>query len=92
MKGTLLIAESDTLQQPASLPTESQEDLHLAGRLARALHETGYGTLCNIEVTVQAREVTLTGRVPSYYLKQVAQSAALNVSGIHQIRNDLEVA
>jgi osmotically-inducible protein OsmY len=83
--------ENDTFQQPTSLETESREDLHLASSVARALHATGYGTLRNIELIVQARVVTLTGRVPSYYLKQVAQTAALNVPGIHQIRNDLEV-
>ena len=81
----------DAPEQPASLPTESREDLHLAERVERALHATGYMLLRNIEVAVQARVVTLAGRVPSYYLKQVAQTAALSVPGIHRIQNDLEV-
>lgn len=78
-------------EEPASLQVESREELHLAGRVERALHATGYTPLRNIEVAVQVRLVILAGRLPSYYLKEVAQTAALSVPGIHQIRNDLEV-
>jgi len=34
----------------------------------------------------------LKGRVPSYYLKQVAQQTALSVPNVDQVRNDLEVS
>jgi osmotically-inducible protein OsmY len=85
----------DALPQTAALPTqtltETLEDLDLTGRVERALHATGYGALRHIEVTVQARIVTLAGRVSGYYLKQVAQTAALKVPGIRQIRNDVAV-
>ena len=74
------------------LVTQSLEDLHLAERVERALCATGYGPLRNIGVTVHARLVILAGRVPSYYLKQVAQTIALTVPGAHQVRNDLEVS
>jgi osmotically-inducible protein OsmY len=59
--------------------------------VARALCATGYGSLRGIAVTVRDRVVILEGRVPSYYLKQVAQAAARAVPGGYQIRNDLEV-
>lgn len=81
----------DAFEQPASPQAESREDLQLAGRVERALNAAGYMPLRKIEVFVQARMVTLTGRVPSYYLKQVAQTAALGVPGIHQLQNDLDV-
>jgi osmotically-inducible protein OsmY len=70
---------------------QSREELGLAERVGRALRATGYGPLRGIEVTVHARLVTLGGRVPSYYLKQVAQTTALAVPGARQVRNDLEV-
>jgi osmotically-inducible protein OsmY len=70
---------------------QSLEDLHLAERLGLALRATGYGPLRDVEVTVQARLVILAGRVPSYYLSQVAQATALAVSGTHHVQNDLEV-
>ena len=70
---------------------QSQEDLCLAERVERALRATGYGPLRGIAVTVRARLVVLGGRVPSYYLKQVAQTTALAVPGTRQVRNDLDV-
>jgi osmotically-inducible protein OsmY len=75
----------------ALLLEQSQEDRCLAERVERALRATGYGPLRGIAVTVQARLVLLGGRVPSYYLKQVAQTAALAVAGARHVRNDLEV-
>lgn len=82
----------DVFRESTSLPIEGQEDFHLAGCVERTLHATGYWPLRSIEVAVQARVVTLAGRVSSYYLKQVAQTAALGVPGIHQLQSDLEVA
>jgi osmotically-inducible protein OsmY len=83
--------ERDAVQATARLLAQGLEDLRLAERVARALRATGYGPLRDIEVTVQARLVLLAGRVPSYYLKQVAQTTALGVPGAQQVRNDLEV-
>jgi osmotically-inducible protein OsmY len=83
--------EADATQGTALPVQQSQEDLGLAERVERALRATGYGPLRGIEVTVQARLVILGGRVPSYYLKQVAQTTALGVPGARQVRNDLGV-
>jgi osmotically-inducible protein OsmY len=76
----------------ALLLQQRLEDLGLAERVERALRATGYGSLRGIMVTVRARDVTLGGRVPSYYLKQVAQTTALTVAGAQSVRNDLDVA
>jgi osmotically-inducible protein OsmY len=81
----------DAAQATARLLTQGVEDLHLAERVERALRASGYMPLRGIEVTVQARLVILAGRVPSYHLKQVAQTTALSVPGAQQVRNDLEV-
>jgi osmotically-inducible protein OsmY len=83
--------ETDTLQETALVLGQSLEDLRLAERIERALRASGYGQLRGVGVTVHARLVILAGRVPSYYLKQVAQTAALAVPGVHQVRNDLDV-
>jgi osmotically-inducible protein OsmY len=84
--------ETDAAQGTALLLQQSQEDLCLATRIERALRATGYGSLRGIEVTAHARLVSLRGRVPSYYLKQVAQTTALAVPGARQVRNDLDVS
>ena len=78
-------------QSAARLLQQSQEDFCLAERVERALRATGYGPLRGIEVSVDARLVILGGRVPSYYLKQVAQTTALAVPGVRHLRNDLDV-
>ncbi len=75
----------------AQLLEQGLEDLVLAERVWRALCATGYGPLRGIEVTAQARLVSLAGRIPSYYLKQLAQTTALAVPGVQEVRNDLEV-
>jgi osmotically-inducible protein OsmY len=79
-------------RRTALLLQQPQEDLGLAERVERALRATGYGPLRGVEVAVHARYVILGGRVPSYYLKQVAQATALTVSGARHVRNDLDVA
>ena len=35
--------------------------------------------------------LTLAGRVPSYYLKQIAQTVVRSVEGVFQINNQLSV-
>jgi osmotically-inducible protein OsmY len=72
--------------------TGGAEDLCLAVHVERALCATGYGSLRGIAVTVHARLVILGGRVPSYYLKQLAQTTSLAVPGVRQVRNDLDVS
>ena len=83
--------KEDDLNRTARLKTEILEDLRLVERIERALHATGYGVLRDIEVFVNARIVRLVGRVPSYYMKQIAQVTALATPGTHQILNDLDV-
>jgi osmotically-inducible protein OsmY len=73
------------------LVAQSLEDLRLAERVARSLRATGYPPLRAVAVTVRGRLAILQGRVPSYYMKQVAQAAALDVPGVRELRNDLEV-
>ncbi len=63
-----------------------------AERVRLALSAAGYGPLRHVEVTVQAGAVFLTGQVPSYHLKQLAQEAALAALATHRVRNDLAVA
>ena len=83
--------EKDAHQTTASLLTQNVEDLRLAARIGHALHASGYGVLRDIEVFVNARIVYLVGRVPSNYLKQMAQVTALAIPGTHQIHNALHV-
>ena len=85
------VEETNAAQGVAQFLQQRKEDLCLAERVERALRATGCGPLRGVEVTVHARLVILGGRVPSYYLKQVAQTTALAVLGARHLRNDLDV-
>jgi osmotically-inducible protein OsmY len=89
--GEYRAAEPDKAPTAAPLLPPSLEDLCVAERVERALRATGYGPLRGVEVSVRSRLVILGGRVPSYYLKQVAQTTAQAVPGVHQVCNNLEV-
>jgi len=55
------------------------------------LRATGYLPLRDLEIFAAEGFVTLRGRVPSYYLKQVAQAAVLALPGVDAVRNELDV-
>ncbi|MGE5192767.1 MAG: BON domain-containing protein, partial [Deltaproteobacteria bacterium] len=83
--------KNDVFQTTAPVETQSREDDRLAAHVERALHASGYQSLRAVVVSVNARVAVLLGRVPSYFLKQMAQSTALAVPGVHQIDNGLDV-
>lgn len=70
---------------------EIPRDLHLADSVEQALRKTGHFPLRAVKVFISGRLVILQGRVPTYYLKQVAQTAALGIPGVEMLCNDLEV-
>ncbi len=78
---------------PASALRLAQDlvDLCLAERVAQALRASGYPPLHAIEVSVRDQVVILQGCVPSYYLKQLAQTVAMETAGVRNLRNDVQV-
>jgi hypothetical protein len=57
------------------------------GRLRRS----GYLALTDVACYVRDGVVYLRGRVPSYYLKQLAQAGAGEVEGVRRVVNRIEV-
>jgi osmotically-inducible protein OsmY len=84
-------AENTGMEATAVHVAEILEDLRLIQDVERALHATGHLPLRDIKVSCGDRVVTLDGHVPTYYLKQIAQAAALGILGVEVLRNDLEV-
>jgi osmotically-inducible protein OsmY len=58
----------------------------------RVLRETGYAPLRNIRCDVSDGVVELTGSVPSFCVKQLAQTAVLRLEQIRGVKNLLRVA
>ena len=75
------------------IPFEGSEvaDRHLGQRIALALQAAGYVPLRKVDVIARDGCIILKGTVPTYYLKQLAQSAAMSVSRVHAIDNRLDV-
>ncbi len=63
----------------------------LADIVTQRLHASGRPRLRNVRVQEQRGIVLLTGHVPTYFLKQVAQSIASSVDGVVSVRNEMVV-
>ena len=63
----------------------------MVDRVWQALHASGYTQFRQLQVYFEHGRITLQGRLPTYYLKQVAQSAVLSVDGVRDIDNDVKV-
>jgi osmotically-inducible protein OsmY len=64
----------------------------IAHKVMGHLQNCGHESLRRLQVTESARTVTLQGSVPSYYLKQLAQSTALSVEGVARVVNETVVS
>jgi osmotically-inducible protein OsmY len=78
-------------QSATLLAAQVLEDLCLADRVVQALRASGHPTLRTLEVTACRQLVILKGRVPSYYVKQLAQVVAMEVVGVQDLLNELQV-
>jgi osmotically-inducible protein OsmY len=84
-------AYDDLLAVPFREGAISISDAALTGAIGQSLRATGYPALRNVEIGVSEGEVVLTGRVPSYHLKQLAQATAQQFLQVRGITNSIEV-
>ena len=63
----------------------------LRARAAAALSRSAHFRTRRVTCTVEAGNVVLSGAVPSWHHKQLAQQAVLGLAGIAGVRNRLEV-
>jgi osmotically-inducible protein OsmY len=64
----------------------------LAEAVTASLTDSGYADLSCVECKVRDDAVVLEGSVPSYHLKQLAQTFARRVAGVGRIVNRLAVS
>ncbi len=86
-----------TTQQPSAAavcaPLQANlRDSAVKKQVERSLAASGHPLLRTVEVVVHEGLVTLKGALPSYYLKQMAQVAAMQGQPIELLQNDIEVA
>lgn len=73
------------------LPETMAEAERLAASIERAVQRETSGGVRNLQVKVDGRGVRLEGRCNTYYCKQLAQQAAMGLSGDH-LNNEIEVS
>lgn len=63
----------------------------LCNLLQERFRDSGHPTLSRLSVAAQSDEIVLSGQVPTFYLKQLAQTIAVQVCGPHRISNQTTV-
>lgn len=64
----------------------------ISSAVQSALNESAYRSLGRLRCDYRDGVLTLAGEVPTFFLKQMAQSLAANVSGVARVANDIHVS
>jgi hypothetical protein len=89
--GRLLWKGAESAHLPPPLPETSAEMERLAASIHRAVQQETHGGIWNLRVAVTADEIVLFGYCTTYYLKQLAQHAAMSLAGRIVVINLIEV-
>ncbi|HEX3600923.1 MAG TPA: BON domain-containing protein [Lacipirellulaceae bacterium] len=81
---------ADLIDRPSSHTCE-RVDLSIVARRHLENHPHFRGRLNDVAVDHDGRTLILTGRVPTFYLKQLLQEAVRHVPGVHHVRNLIDV-
>jgi osmotically-inducible protein OsmY len=71
--------------------SRSEKDQRLREKIHGLLSQSCYAQLRSLSCECEGGAVTLTGRVPTFYLKQVAQQLVMALPELQQLHNHLEV-
>lgn len=74
-----------------SIPATECFSEEVESRVIAAFRGLGYLQLECIDCHVADGTAYLRGEISSFYLKQIAQSVALNIQGVHQVKNQIQV-
>lgn len=77
--------------QAGDVEPGSRADGNLRRSVQRAINALGYMQLRSLSISAESGTVRLDGRVTSYYLKQIAQVRAMEVAGVENLHNELQV-
>lgn len=77
--------KTDKLQDPA------EEDRALLQRVQRCLDQCGYASLRSLEISVERGVVLIQGRVPTFYLRQIAIGCIMRAACASQVVDRIEV-
>lgn len=72
-------------------PTCERSNLSTLARDYLEHHPHFKGRLSDVSIDHDGRTVVLSGRLPSFYLKQLVQEAVRHVPGVLHVRNQIDV-
>ena len=83
------VMTSEGFESPGNQESDQEDRLYLAA--ITALRSSGYGLLTKLQCESAAGVVTISGAVPSFFLKQLAQEAVLRLAHVREVRNMVQV-
>jgi osmotically-inducible protein OsmY len=84
------IATSVPASDAAVVPLVQEREI-IAARVESCMRRSGYYELRGVSCGFHEGVLILRGRVPSFHLKQVAQSLVFHLDGVQEVSNRLEV-
>lgn len=82
---------SESTPRPHFAGKPSPPDSELETSVRSSLQKTGYQQLRRLDVVVEHGQVKLSGRLPQFYLLQLAQQAVMKTAGVVNLQNGIEV-
>ena len=80
-----------TDERASQIAAREQSKNDPASLVAARFRRSGYSFLWSISCEYHEGIVTISGTVPTFHLKQVAQELAAHTPGVRQVKNDLHV-
>jgi osmotically-inducible protein OsmY len=77
---------------PAVTPSDAADASRIADRARNRLWQSTHLAMRTVSCEYEEGTLVLTGRLPSFYHKQLAQEVVLNVEGVTRLVNQIEVA
>ena len=73
------------------IPTWLESSRRVVEGAEHCLRNNSYLALKNVSCEYNEGVLTLRGCLPTYYLKQIAQTAVARVAGVERVNNEIEV-
>lgn len=74
------------------LPDSAESDRDLLQRVKSFLHQRGYASHRSLEISAERSVVAVQGRLPTFYLRQIAVECIKRVAGVTQVIDLFEVS
>jgi osmotically-inducible protein OsmY len=78
-------------ERPTTLKSRDRYDLSTLARQQLERHPHFRGRMCDIHIKHEDRNLYLTGRLPTFYLKQLVQEAVRHLPGVDFVYNEIDV-